>query len=204
MFLRFSTCCFRQMHSLKGLRSVVAVAKNGFVFWNCTGWKFRFWYFIWCIFNWSLILDPWSLISLFQETIIFVMIRKLRSCTYVLSYWAWSSGWDTHPDVGKSDLIVIDCIDQSVEIDDTLVSFIHLFWFLPISSIYIGRYILFMKRWKLNSCNQQIYWELSCNWESNDQTFITVYLSNSVKNINISFLKPGLKSFSGDWYWPGL
>ena len=55
------------------------------------------------------------------------MIRKLRSRTYVLSYWAWASGWDTHPEVGKSDLIVIDCIDQSVEIDDTLVSFIHIF-----------------------------------------------------------------------------
>ena len=28
--------------------------------------------------------------------------------------------------IGKSDLINIDCIDQSVEIDDTLVSFIDL------------------------------------------------------------------------------
>ena len=28
--------------------------------------------------------------------------------------------------IGKSDLIDIDCIDQSVEIDDTLVSFINL------------------------------------------------------------------------------
>ena len=28
--------------------------------------------------------------------------------------------------IGKSDLIDIDCIDQSVQIDDTLVSFIHL------------------------------------------------------------------------------
>ena len=27
--------------------------------------------------------------------------------------------------IGKSDLIDIDCIDQSVEIDDTLVSFIN-------------------------------------------------------------------------------
>ena len=43
--------------------------------------------------------------------------------------------------IGKSDLIAIDCIDQSVEIDGTLVSFIDLSWFLPISSIYIGRYI---------------------------------------------------------------
>ena len=46
--------------------------------------------------------------------------------------------------IGKSDLIAIDCIDQSVEIDGTLVSFIDLSWFLPISSIYIlyiGRYV---------------------------------------------------------------
>ena len=28
--------------------------------------------------------------------------------------------------IGKSDLIVINCVDQSVEIDDTLVSFIEL------------------------------------------------------------------------------
>ena len=38
-------------------------------------------------------------------------------------------------------MIDIYCNDQSVEIDDTLVSFIDLFWFWPISSIYIGRYI---------------------------------------------------------------
>ena len=43
--------------------------------------------------------------------------------------------------IGKSDLINIDCIDQSVEIDDTLVSFIDLCWFLPILSIYTGKYI---------------------------------------------------------------
>ena len=36
-------------------------------------------------------------------------------------------------------MIDIDCIDQSVEIDDTLVSFIDLSWFLPISSIRIGK-----------------------------------------------------------------
>ena len=29
--------------------------------------------------------------------------------------------------MGKSDLINIDCIDQSVEIDDTLVSFINFY-----------------------------------------------------------------------------
>ena len=39
--------------------------------------------------------------------------------------------------IGKSDLIDIDCIDQSVEKDDTL----DLSWFLPTSSICIARYI---------------------------------------------------------------
>ena len=46
--------------------------------------------------------------------------------------------------IGKSDmsdLIGIDCIHQSVEIDDTLVSFIDLSRFLPISSIHIARNI---------------------------------------------------------------
>ena len=43
--------------------------------------------------------------------------------------------------IGKADLIDFECIDQSVEIDDTLVLFIDLSWFLPISSIYNGRYI---------------------------------------------------------------
>ena len=39
---------------------------------------------------------------------------------------------DKSIEIGKSDFIDIDCIDQSVEIDDTLVSFIDLSWFLPI------------------------------------------------------------------------
>ena len=44
-------------------------------------------------------------------------------------------------DTSLSDLIDIDSIDQSAEIDDTLVSFIDLSWFLPISSIHIGKNI---------------------------------------------------------------
>ena len=49
--------------------------------------------------------------------------------------------------IGKSDLIGIDCIDQSVEICDTLVSFVDFLDLLPISSIYIGRYIyLFIQK----------------------------------------------------------
>ena len=43
--------------------------------------------------------------------------------------------------IGKCDLIDIDCIDQSVEIDDKIVSFLNLSSFLPILSIYIGGYI---------------------------------------------------------------
>ena len=42
-------------------------------------------------------------------------------------------------EIGKSDFIDIDCIDQSVEIDETLISSIDLSWFLPISVIHIGR-----------------------------------------------------------------
>ena len=44
---------------------------------------------------------------------------------------------DKSIEIGKSDFIDIDCIDQSVEIDDTLVSFIDrdLSWFLPIQRI---------------------------------------------------------------------
>ena len=53
----------------------------------------------------------------------------------------WMSRNSQSIKIGKSDLIDIDCIDQMVEIDDTLVSFIDLSWFLPISSIFIGRYI---------------------------------------------------------------
>ena len=74
--------------------------------------------------------------------------------------------------IGKSDFIDIDCIDQSVEIDDTLISLMDLSRFLPISLIYIYIYIssgiyiyiyiyiyipedtsalLFIQKWKLIS-----------------------------------------------------
>ena len=48
--------------------------------------------------------------------------------------------------IDECDLIDIDCTNQSVEIDDTLVSFIDLSWFLPISSTYIGGYISHQER----------------------------------------------------------
>ena len=88
------------------------------------------------------------------------------------------NSWDIRPEtgvlnrywkIGKCDLIDFDCIDQSVEIDDTIVSFIDLYWKIH----------LFTKRWKTAKL---YYWQLSCNWESKDrniyrcivyQTFIT-------------------------------
>ena len=53
--------------------------------------------------------------------------------------------------IGKSDLIDIDCIDQSVEVDHTLVLFID----LSQSDFYrFNRFIsednLFFNKWKLN------------------------------------------------------
>ena len=45
--------------------------------------------------------------------------------------------------IGISDLIDIGCIDRSVEIDDTLVSFIDLSRFKRSHRSYIGRYICF-------------------------------------------------------------
>ena len=71
--------------------------------------------------------------------------------------------------IGKSDLIDYDCIDQSVEIDNTLLSFIALSWFLPISSIYIERYICSSKNEK-----QYVCWQLSCNRESKDKTILSL------------------------------
>ena len=67
--------------------------------------------------------------------------------------------------IGKSDLIDIDCIDQSVEIDDSHVSFIDLsrfYWFhrfiLEDTSV-----LLFIQKWKLISHKQWICWQLSCS-----------------------------------------
>ena len=79
--------------------------------------------------------------------------------------------------IGKSDSIDIDCIDQLVKIDDTLVLLIALSWFLPISSISYWKIHLFKfvhQKMKTDFMQrQQIYWELSWHWESSYQTFIT-------------------------------
>ena len=54
---------------------------------------------------------------------------------------------------------------------------------------------LFIKKWKLTSCKQQIYWELSWNWDSKDQTFITVlFIKHYHFQINLFSSKLGLKS----------
>ena len=74
--------------------------------------------------------------------------------------------------IAKSDLIDIDCIDQSIEIDDTLVSFIDLSRFYRFHR-FISEdtsLLLFIQKWKLISYKQRICWRLSCNWESKDQT----------------------------------
>ena len=62
--------------------------------------------------------------------------------------------------IGKSDLIDIDCIDQSVEIDDTLVSFIDLSWFYRFHRFLSEdtSVLLFIQKWKLISCKQWICW----------------------------------------------
>ena len=52
--------------------------------------------------------------------------------------------------IGKSDLIDIDCIDQSVEIDDTR----FVYRFILILPIYIGRYISVHPKMKLISWQQ--------------------------------------------------
>jgi hypothetical protein len=51
----------------------------------------------------------------------------------------------------KLDLVGIDCIGQSVKIDDALVLSIDFSWFLPIWLIYIGR-VFCLNHW-VNHCN---------------------------------------------------
>ena len=86
------------------------------------------------------------------------MARRILT-TCIMAHTAWSSqsikicndfSIDKSIKIGKSDLIDlidIDCIDQSVEIDDTLPSFGDLSWFLPISYIYLGRNIYSSVHW---------------------------------------------------------
>ena len=74
-------------------------------------------------------------------------IWKRESATNTRSSQSIKIGIDLSIDksmkIGISDLIDIDCIDRSVEIDDTLVSFIDLSRFKRSHRSYIGRYISF-------------------------------------------------------------
>ena len=78
--------------------------------------------------------------------------------------------------IGKSDLIVIDCMGQSIEIDDTLVSFTDSSRFYRFHRFISenASVLLFIQKWTLISCKQWIYRQLSCNWASKDQTIITL------------------------------
>ena len=115
--------------------------------------------------------------------------------------------------VSKSDLIDIDCIDQLVEIDDTVFSFIDLSWLLPISLIHIGRNICSSAHQKIKTEFMQkvnllmIEWQLRSCKGSNIYPYIVyqtlLRIKKFLKNLIFS-LQPGLKPSSDGWYWPGL
>ena len=147
------------------------------------------------------------------------MARRILT-TCIMAHTAWSSqsikicndfSIDKSIKIGKSDLIDlidIDCIDQSVEIDDTLPSFGDLSWFLPISYIYLGRNIYSSVHWiHANSKLLTIVeWQLRVKWSNVYHYAVLQTLSlikKYLKNLIFS-LKPGLKSSSDGLYWPGL
>ena len=74
----------------------------------------------------------------------------------------------------KSDLIDIYCIEQSVEIDDTLVSESIYLDFTDSIDVYRKIHLFFCSSedencFHANSC------QLSCNWESKDQTILLLF-----------------------------
>ena len=81
--------------------------------------------------------------------------------------------------IGKSDLIEIDCIDQSVEIDDTTFSFTD-----------------FMQTVNLLTIELQLRVEGSNN-------LLSLFKKKSEKTLSF-FKKPALKSSSDGRYWPGF
>ena len=104
--------------------------------------------------------------------------------------------------IGKSDLITIVCIEQSVEIDDTLVSFIDVsrfYRFHRFKSVDTS-VLLFIQKWKLISWKQWICWQLSCNWESKDQTIYYHFFKEKFKKSYL-FFKTRFKVF---FWWPIL
>ena len=96
-------------------------------------------------------------------------------------------------------MIDIDCIDQSVEVDDKFVSLIYFAcFFFPISSIYIGRYFCsslhpkmktdFMETVNLLTIELQLRVEGSNNYH-----FLKKIFLKNLRNLVFSS-KPGLKS----------
>ena len=91
----------------------------------------------------------------------------------------------------------------SVEIDDTLVSFIDLSRFKRFHRSYIERYICFSVHPKMKTDFMQtvICWQWSCNWESKDQIiYCHVFFKKRLK-ISYLFFKTRLKVF---FWWPRL
>ena len=100
--------------------------------------------------------------------------------------------------IRKSDLIDIDCIDQLVEIDDTLISFINLSRFYRFHRIISEDTSVFpfIQKWKLISSKQWIVDNMqvaiiSLRVEGSNNYH---FLKKSLKKFIFS-LKPGLKSF---------
>ena len=110
--------------------------------------------------------------------------------------------------IGKSDLIDIDFIDQSVEIDDTLGSFIDLSRFYPFHR-FLSEDTSFC-----SSVHPKIE-----NWFHANSEFVDNWVaieSRRIKQFNITFLKnpflknlifslkPALRSSSDGRLWPGF
>ena len=141
----------------------------------------------------------WLILARFVGSQVFTIIRstalsKWRRCTSQNSQ-SIKLGIDLSVDklikIGKSDLIDIDCIDQSVEVNDT--RFVYQFIWEDTSVL------LFIQKWKLISGKQCICRQY---WVAIESRRIK-QLSLLKKNLIFS-LKPGLNSSSDGPYWPGL
>ena len=123
------------------------------------------------------VLSNWkeNLFLYHQNTEKVVVVKGLWVCVqHIVVYPEYSQSIE----IGKSDLVDIDCIDQSLEIDDTLLSFIYFacfVWRYVCSSVHPKRKTDFMQTVNLLTID-------CCNWESKDQTIITV-LKKSFKKI---------------------
>ena len=106
----------------------------------------------------------------------------------------------------KSDLIGMDWINQSLEINDTLVSFIDLctFHWLHRFLSKDTSVLLFIRKWKLISCKQWnlLTIELQLRVEGSNN-LLSLFWKKFYKNLILS-LKPALKSSSDGRYCPGF